>query len=73
MKIDPENPYALINLGVVCEREGDVAGARKLYDKVLRLKAEQANGEPEGNESIRRVARDNIEQLDKEQPVETTP
>ena len=73
LKIDPENPYALINLGVVCEREGDVAGARKLYDKVLQLKSEQVSGETDGNESIRRVARDNIEQLDKKQPAETTP
>lgn len=73
LEIDPDNPYALINLGVVCEREGDVTGARELYDKVLRLKSEQASGETGGNESIRRVARDNIEQLDKEQPVDTTP
>jgi len=73
LKIDPENPYALINLGVVCEREGDVTGARKLYDKVLQIKVDQEIGNGDGNASIRQVARDNLEQLDKKQPVETTP
>ncbi len=69
LKINAENPYALINLGVVCERQGDTAGARKLYQKVLQLEAaDPKTGAAGVDESLRQVARENLEQLNKTQP-----
>ncbi len=69
LKINSENPYALINLGVVCERQGDTAGARELYQKVLQLEAvDPETGAVGVDESLRQVARENLEQLNKTQP-----
>jgi len=69
LKINSENPYALINLGVVCERQGDTDGARELYQKVLQLEAaDPENGATGVDESLRQVARENLEQLNKTQP-----
>ncbi len=73
LKINPENPYALINLGVVCERQGDREGARKLYQKVLQLEAVDSESGTAGvDESLRQVARENLEQLNKSQSKQKT-
>jgi len=65
LKIDPDNPYALVNLGVVCERQGDVKSARTLYQRVLQLEPpSEKDGKGGLEESIKQVARDNLEHLD---------
>lgn len=74
LKINPENPYALINLGVVNEREGRIAAARDLYQKVLQLESvDPETGAPKIDESLREVARDNLEQLERIQQQEKSP
>ena len=79
LKIDPNNPYALINLGVVSERQGDTVAAREMYEKVLQLKSDAEDEDAGKDASVRQVARDNIEQLEnaaaveKTQPVDETP
>ncbi len=66
LDIDPENPYATINLGVVFEREGNVTGAREMYEKVLEF---DPDGEPLDEwqqspyDALKQLARDNIQHL----------
>jgi len=64
LKIDPKNPYALVNLGVACERQGDRERAAKLYNKVLRLETtDQFVGGAAAIESLKKLAKENLDQL----------
>jgi len=63
LKIDPKNPYALINLGVTCERLGEKKRAASLYDKVLQLEGGQGAG-ADSLETLKKLARENLTQLD---------
>jgi general secretion pathway protein D len=68
LKIDPDNPYALLNLGVVNEREGDTSRAAELYRRVLELPAPRPPAEGEAAPPItpaqllelQRTAEDNL-------------
>jgi general secretion pathway protein D len=73
LEIDPNNPYALINLGVVNEREGHVTAAREMYEKVLQQKNDQEDEDAGQDASVRQMARENIEQLKNMSAVESTP
>ncbi len=67
LKIDPENPYALINLGVVYEHEGDRERARSLYRKVLEQGPNKTGKGEEGqanSASLRELARENLRHLE---------
>ncbi len=71
LKIDPDNPYALINLGVVYEHEGDRNQARTLYRKVLELGPKKGGkgGEGQANsDPLRELARDNLRHLEQGGP-----
>jgi general secretion pathway protein D len=64
LKIDPKNPYALVNLGVTCERQGDIDRAGKMYEKVLQLEAtDQITGGAAAIESLKKLAKENLDQL----------
>lgn len=66
MDIDPENPYATINLGVVYEREGNVQGAREMYQKVLELnpgEEQQDEWRQSPYDALKQLARENIQHL----------
>jgi general secretion pathway protein D len=39
LSVNPENPYALLNLGVVYHNTGRFEQAKKLYRKVIELKS----------------------------------
>ncbi len=63
LRIDPDNPYATINLGVVYEREGNQAAAREMYQRVLEFdpgEVQGGDGEQESYEALKQLARDNI-------------
>lgn len=65
LKIDPNNGAALLNLGMVCEREGKKAEAESWYRKVLALtptKEEQAGGD-QVTERLKEMARENLKRL----------
>ncbi len=68
LKIDPNNPYAAINLGVVYEREGNYPMARQLYQRVLELQPvrdqENAGAVPPPYEELRELARENLLHLE---------
>ncbi|HEB49131.1 MAG TPA: type II secretion system protein GspD [Desulfobulbus sp.] len=73
LKIDPDNPYALINLGVVYEHEGDRDRARSLYRKVLEMGPAKGGGEEKGTAvsgPLRELARENLRHLEKNGPGE---
>ena len=66
LDIDPENPYATINLGVVYEREGNVQGAREMYQKVLELnpgEEQQDEWRQSPYDALKQLARENIQHL----------
>jgi tetratricopeptide (TPR) repeat protein len=37
LSVNPENPYALLNLGVVYQNTGRIEQAKKMYQKVIEL------------------------------------
>jgi general secretion pathway protein D len=71
LTIDPESPYALMNLGVICEQEGDIEQAVNYYQQVLANGTDEefgAEGEDSVQSNIRALCRENIRRLlDKEQ------
>ncbi len=64
LKIDPKNPYAMVNLGVACERRGDRKRAAQLYNKVLRLETTgKVVGGAAAIKSLKKLAKENLDQL----------
>jgi general secretion pathway protein D len=67
LKIDPENGAALVNLGMVCEREGKKSEAEALYRKVLaRASAKEEKKGAQGQvvkDPWNEIARENIKRL----------
>ncbi|MEX2352543.1 MAG: tetratricopeptide repeat protein [Gammaproteobacteria bacterium] len=55
---DPNDPYALLNLAYVYQKNGNQAGAREVYNRILSLQAdpyaELASGRTERVKSIAR-------------------
>ena len=67
LKINPDNAYALINLGIIAEQEGDQEQAARLYRQVLDLAG--SGGSVDGAEqgvdaALQNAARDNLKQLE---------
>ncbi len=66
LDIDPTSPYALMNLGVICEQEGDVEQAIKYYQQVISTGIDEESGietaGPNGR-NIRSLCRENIKRL----------
>lgn len=70
LKIDPENGAALVNLAVVCEREGKKSEAESLYRKVLSLvpAQEAENGGQAAAKAAnpwKEIARESLKRLQK--------
>jgi general secretion pathway protein D len=70
LKINPDNPYALINLGVIYEHEGNKEMAAEKYRQVLDL-AGQEVGEgaepPRVEQALQNAARENLRLLERRQ------
>jgi general secretion pathway protein D len=68
LQIDAKNPYALINLGVVHQKEGDYRQAIEMYRRVIETGTEATALPPEGYRgedlSLLKIARQNIEHLE---------
>ena len=71
LEIKPNSPYALMNLGAICEHEGDTKGAIRYYQRVVDTVSDSENGEYEGDDPNRmnlvQICRDNIKRLLQEQ------
>lgn len=66
LKIDPNNGSALLNLGVLCEREGKKSEAESWYRKVVALAPpkEEKNGQGSAPlDSLKDIARENLRRL----------
>jgi general secretion pathway protein D len=70
LKINPDNPYAILNMGVVYEVEGKRDQAIKMYKKVITLnpddKAASTTDPEKKGHALTDIARDNMERLQKE-------
>jgi general secretion pathway protein D len=70
LKINPDNPYALLNMGVIYEVEGNRDQAIKMYEKVISLnpdaKAASSTDPENKGKPLTDIARDNMERLQKE-------
>ncbi len=70
LDVNPKYPYALMNMGVICEQEGDVAKAIDYYQQVVDSGIDEATGEenagPNGL-SLRNLCRENIKRLQGQQ------
>jgi general secretion pathway protein D len=69
LSIDPDNPFALMNMGVVYEKEDNVEEALKMYRAVISSGGEEVASEssdPEKNGvSLLEIARENIDRMQK--------
>ncbi|MBE0583642.1 MAG: tetratricopeptide repeat protein, partial [Desulfofustis sp.] len=67
LEIDGTNPYALINLGVIHEKEGDYPKAIEMYQKVIDTNTKESALPPQGYHgedlSLLNLARQNIEHV----------
>jgi general secretion pathway protein D len=67
LEINPENPYALLNMGVVYEAQGKRHEAIKMYEKVITLDPEDRAFESTDSEQIGHklsdIATDNLKRL----------
>ncbi len=67
LEINPDNPYALLNLGVIYDEKGEREKAIQMYQKVIQLDPDDranlsTNPEEIGNR-LSDIARDNLERL----------
>ena len=67
LEINPDNPYALLNMGVVYEAQGNRDEAIKMYEKVITLNPEDRAFESTDSEKIgyklTDIAADNLKRL----------
>jgi Flp pilus assembly protein TadD len=68
LDINPENPYALLNLGVIYQKTDRIEQAKAMYNKVIALGATQKPSEvtdasAEGK-SLVQIAKDNLATLE---------
>ncbi len=67
LEINPNNPYALLNLGVVYQRTGRPELARQMYQKVIDLdakeSAQRSNEDWARGKSLADIAKKNLETL----------
>ena len=65
--INPDNPYVLLNLGVVYQNTGRIEKARELYVRIILLNPQEVSGasnvkEAEGKKLVD-IAKQNLENL----------
>jgi Flp pilus assembly protein TadD len=67
LSINPDNPYALLNLGVVYQNTGRIEAAREQYVKVILLDAKKkvmkSNLKEVEGKSLVDIAKQNLENL----------
>ncbi len=67
LSINPDNPYAFLNLGVVCERQGNTSEAIKMYQKVIELNpkivVKEATDPKKTGYTLVDLAKDNLKML----------
>jgi tetratricopeptide (TPR) repeat protein len=68
LSINPDNPYALLNMGVVYQETGRLDKAQQTYEKVIALQpkdvAEESNTGSSAGKGLADIARENLKLLD---------
>jgi nucleoid-associated protein YgaU len=68
LSINPDNPYALLNRGVVYQETGRLDKARKMYEKVIAFQleevAEESNTRSFAGKGLADIARENLKLLE---------
>jgi len=70
LETNPDNPYALLDLGVVYERTGRIEEAKALYQKVINIEQEnptkpaRVSESAAENETLRSIAINNLSRLE---------
>jgi len=68
LAINPDNPYALLNMGVVYQETGRLDKARQMYEKLIALQpkdiAEQSNTSSFAGKGLADIAKENLKLLD---------
>lgn len=68
LKIDPQNPFALINIGVIFEKEGQPGLALKMYRAVIAggsaAIADKSSDAQQKGASLLKIARESIERIE---------
>jgi general secretion pathway protein D len=69
LSINPENPYALLNLGVIYHNTNRLEQAKQMYRKVIELdaqmKANNTTDEDFKGKSLTEIAKKNLSAIDK--------
>jgi len=72
LQINPENPYALLNMGVIYEMQGKINEAMDMYQRIITLNPDERAGvATDPNKKGRKlvdIARDNLEGLKNRNP-----
>ncbi len=65
LALNPDNPYALLNMGVVYQNTGRPEKAREMYNKVIELRAKAGadKGSSDGEQELRDKAKKNLNAL----------
>jgi general secretion pathway protein D len=67
LEINPDNAYAILNMGVVCQNTGRPEKARQMYQKVIELEskdpAERSNEDWARGKNLVEIAKKNLETL----------
>jgi Flp pilus assembly protein TadD len=65
LEINPNNPYAILNMGCVCQNTGRLEKARQMYLKVIELEskdpAERSNEDWARGKKLSEIAKKNLE------------
>lgn len=68
LSVNPENPYALLNLGVVYQNTGQIDKAKQMYQKVIdmnsQLTAKSSTDSKFEGKSLAEIAKINIKSLE---------
>jgi general secretion pathway protein D len=68
LSINPDNPYAILNMGVVYYETGRKEQAREMFNKVLSIaeqeKAEQSNQDWAVGRDVTEIAKKNLENME---------
>lgn len=71
LSLNPNNPYALLNMGVVYQNTGRIEMSRQMYRKVVALNpkdiADKSNKDSAAGKSLVEIAVENLELLEKQE------
>ena len=72
LRINPDNPYALLNLGMIYEKQGNKDGAVEMYEKLISSNSDEraltSSNPMQAGRKLTDIARDNLKNLQDSTP-----